>query len=200
MNGYWRMAMARGRRGGDEPRSRRRVMLARITVPLAAALLGACAHTPVATRTAVAPAALTVHEPLPGLYTAGQPAAADWAAIRARGVDTVIDLRMPGELKDRDEAAEVRAAGLRYLSLPVDGAAGVNAANAKLLHEALRPAHGQVLVHCATSNRAGALLALEQQQFDGLSQQQALHLGRAAGVTKLDARLREVLGLGHEAH
>ena len=60
-------------------------------------------------------AGLLLVQPLPGLYTAGQPAASDWAAIKARGVRTVVNLRAPGELKDRDEAAEVRAAGLRYV-------------------------------------------------------------------------------------
>ena len=89
-------------------------MLRRIVWPallLAVALATGCAHAP--------PAATSVAllQPLPGLYTAGQPAASDWAAIKARGVRTVVNLRAPGELKDRDEAAEVRAAGLRYVEI-----------------------------------------------------------------------------------
>src|SRR5690606_13987940 len=128
--------------------------------------------------------------------TAGQPAASDWAAIKARGVRTVVNLRTPGELKDRDEAAEVRAAGLRYVEIPVGGAEGINPANARALHAALAPAHGGgVLVHCASGNRAGALLALEQRDFDGVAAPRALETGKSGGVTGLEGKLRQVLGL-----
>lgn len=165
----------------------------RIALPallLAVALATGCAHAP--------PAATSVAllQPLPGLYTAGQPAASDWGAIKARGVRTVVNLRPPGELKDRDEAAEVRAAGLRYVEIPVGGAEGINPANARTLHAALAPAHGGgVLVHCASGNRAGALLALEQREFDGVAAQRALEIGKSGGVTGLEGKLRQVLGL-----
>lgn len=157
---------------------------------LAAAMATGCAHAP--------PAATSValRQPLPGLYTAGQPAAGDWQAIKARGVRTVVNLRAPGELKDRDEAAEVRAAGLRYIEIPVSGADGINPANARALHGALAPAHGGgVLVHCASGNRAGALLALEQREFDGVAPVRALEIGKAAGVTGLEGKLRQALGV-----
>ena len=109
---------------------------------------------------------------------------------------TVINLRTPEELKDRDEAAEVRAAGLRYIEIPVSGAEGINPANARALHEALAPAHGGgVLVHCASANRAGALLALEQKDYDGASADTALALGKQAGVTKLEGVLKQALGI-----
>lgn len=161
-----------------------------LNVLLAMALTGGCAHAPVAV-----PLSVEVHEPLPGLYTAGQPAPADWAAIKARGVRTVVDLRQPGELKGRDEAAEVRAVGLRYVNIPVDGGKGLNDANARALHAVLAPAHGGVLVHCSSGNRAGALLALEQARFDSLAPERALQLGEQAGVTGLRATLRKALGL-----
>lgn len=171
---------------------------------LGALLAAGCAHAP--PPVAVAPAApsavtapaavLKLHAPLPGLYTSGQPAATDWAAIRARGVTTVINLRAPEETPGRDEAAEVEAAGMRYLDIPVAGAEGINADNARLLHAALAPSHGAgVLVHCSTGNRAGALLALEQADFDGLAPQAALELGRKAGVTKLEPVLKKALGI-----
>ena len=168
-------------------------MLRRIVWPallLAVALATGCAHAP--------PAATSVAllQPLRGLYTAGQPAASDWAAIKARGVRTVVNLRAPGELKDRDEAAEVRAAGLRYVEIPVSGAEGINPANARALHAALAPAHGDgVLVHCASGNRAGALLALEQRDFDGVAAERALEIGKSGGVTGLEGKLRQALGI-----
>lgn len=175
-----------------------------LSLVLATLLAAGCAHAPASPAAAVAPAAmassapaLTLQEPLPGLFTAGQPDALDWAAIHARGVRTVVNLRAPGELKGRDEQAEVEAAGMRYLQIPVTGAEGINADNAAALHHALAPQHGGgVLVHCASGNRAGALLALEQKDFDGASAQSALALGRKAGVTHIEPVLKKALGIG----
>ena len=161
---------------------------------LGVVLAAGCANAPMATMPAANEVALM--QPLPGLFTAGQPEVTDWVAIRAEGIRTVINLRTPGELKGRDEAAEVRAAGLRYLEIPVAGADSINLANAGALHAALAPAHGGgVLVHCASGNRAGALLALEQQAFDGVAPERALEFGQAAGLTTLEPVVRERLGL-----
>lgn len=176
-------------------------LILQTTLGLALLMGAGCAHqapTVAAATPAVAPApALKFFQPMPGLYTAGQPLAQDWAGMRERGITTVINLRTPGELKGRDEAAEVQAAGMRYVEIPVAGADGINDANAKLLHEALAPAHGAVLVHCASSNRAGALLALEQAEFDGLSKDAALELARKAGVTSLEEKTKQALGIAH---
>ena len=166
----------------------RRILLPALL--LAAALAAACAHAPPATSVALL-------QPLPGLYTAGQPAASDWQAIKARGVRTVINLRTPEELKDRDEAAEVRAAGLRYIEIPVSGAEGINPANARALHEALAPAHGGgVLVHCASGNRVGGLLVVMRARLDGATGEEALEFGRQAGMTGTEARARQVIEAG----
>lgn len=166
-----------------------------VALTLAGAIgsINGCAHAPAATAAA---SSIALMEPLPGLYTAAQPAATDWAAIRARGIGTVINLRPPGELAGRDEAAEVHAAGMRYLDIPVGHADGITPGNARLLHAVLAPSHGGgVLVHCASGNRAGALLALEQHEFDGLAPQAALELGRKAGVTRMEPVLKAALGI-----
>lgn len=157
-------------------------------------LLGCHAHRDVPAPVAVVtPATVELHTPRAGLYTAGQPAASDWAAIAARGIGTVVNLRTPGEMDGRDEAAEVRAAGMRYVAIPVAGAEGVNETNARRLGEVLRAVEGPVLVHCASGNRAGGLLALMAARDEGLPAEQALALGRAAGMTSTEARVRAAL-------
>ena len=168
-----------------------------VSLVLSMVLTAGCANAPTAMPVGTE---VTLMQPLPGVFTAGQPAAKDWAAIRATGIHTVINLRTPGELKGRDEAAEVRAAGMHYLEIPVAGADGINLANAGALHAALAPAHGGgVLVHCASGNRVGALLALEQQAFDGLAPKRALELGQAAGLASLEPVARERLGMPSNA-
>lgn len=160
-------------------------------------LLSGChAHRQGTAPAAMAPTSIELRTPRPGLFTAGQPAVDDWAAIAARGVGTVIDLRAPGELQDRDEAAEVRGAGMRYVSIPVAGAGSIDDANAKALRAALDAADGPVLVHCASGNRAGGLLALMQARSGAMTTEQALEFGRSAGMTGTEARVRELLEAG----
>ena len=170
-------------------------------IPLAAscalALLGAChaqRDAAPAAVVAVPVAGIELREPRPELFTAGQPAPSDWAAIAARGVTTVVNLRTPQEMGGRDEAAEVQAAGMRYVSIPVAGADGIDAANADALGAALRSAQGPVLVHCASGNRVGGLLALMAVREEGASAEQAIALGRAAGMASTESRVRALLG------
>lgn len=142
------------------------------------------------------PSGLAVSTPRPGLLTAGQPAPGDWQALAGAGVRTVVNLRTAAELKDRREADEVAAAGLRYVEIPVDGAGGLTPENARRLREALEAnaGAGSTLVHCASGNRVGGLLALMSVQ-DGATPDEALAFGRAAGMKSSEARVREVLGL-----
>lgn len=160
--------------------------------------LGGCQTNRATPVPAAMPAtSIELRMPRAGLYTAGQPAADDWSAIAARGVRTVIDLRAPGELAGRDEPAEVRSAGMRYIAIPVAGASGIDDANAQALRVALDAAAGPVLVHCASGNRAGGLLALMQARSGAMTTEQALEFGRSAGMTSTEARVRELLDANH---
>ena len=138
------------------------------------------------------PSGAALMSPRPGLYTAGQPGAEDWSALAAAGVRTVVDLRAPGELQGRDERAEVEAAGLRYVRIPVAGASAIDADKAAQLSALLSGADGAVLVHCASGNRVGGLLAVAMAQ-SGMGEDQALAIGRNAGMTSTEARARQVI-------
>lgn len=133
-------------------------------------------------------------EPRAGLHTGGQPDAAQLRAFARAGGRVVIDLRAADEARGYDEAALARTLGLHYVSLPIAGAADLTPARASALHEALAAAHGPVLLHCASGNRVGALLALEAAQHEGLSAADALELGRRAGLKSLAPVVRERLG------
>ncbi len=124
-------------------------------------------------------------QPQPGLHTGGQPSPADLARLRTEGVRTVIDLRGSQEDRGYDEAAEARRLGLKYIALPIAGKDDVTPANAKALGELLRAQEGDVLLHCASGNRVGALLAMDAVARDA-SRQEALELGRKAGLKSLE--------------
>ena len=136
-------------------------------------------------------------EPLAGITTAGQPSEAQLAAAAAAGYKTVIDLRTPSENRGMNEKAAVEGLGMSYVNLPVDGAGGVSFANATALDELLRKADGPVLLHCASANRAGALLALRA-KLEGADNDAALALGVAGGVTGLKSAVEQKLAAGHD--
>jgi uncharacterized protein (TIGR01244 family) len=183
-----------------EPKSRPVQRAARVASLALALALSACAG--IATQKTLPPMAATpsgtaVAQPKPDLYTSGQPAVGDWRAFADAGVRTVVNLRTSAEMKGRDERAEVEAAGMRYLELPIDGAAAIDAEHARALSALLRAQPGPVLLHCASGNRVGGLLALAAAQ-DGMPAEDALALGRSAGMKSTEGRVREALGVPSE--
>lgn len=115
----------------------------------------------------------------------GQPDAEILAIAKEAGFTTVVDMRRPAEDRGMDEAAEVAALGMSYITLPVDGANGVTYDNAAELDKILAAADGPVLLHCASGNRVGALHALSR-KMAGASSDEALAAGKAAGLTRLE--------------
>lgn len=150
---------------------------------------------PVTTDASAADELPGFRSPRPGLFTGGQPDAGAWGDIAARGVTTVINLRPADELPDRDEAAEVAEAGLDYRVLPVAGMEGIDADAARTLWREIESAPGPVLVHCASGNRVGALLAIGAVREGGMTAEEGIAFGRAAGLGSAERRVREVLGL-----
>lgn len=137
-------------------------------------------------------------QPRPGLHTGGQPSPEDLARLQAQGVRAVIDLRGPQEERGYDQAAEVRRLGMDYITLPIASKDDVTPANAAALHALLDAQDGDVLLHCASGNRVGALLALRAATA-GVPHEDALELGRAAGLKSLEPVVLEQLGKPDEA-
>ena len=124
-----------------------------------------------------------------------QLALADVAEAAAQGVTTIVNLRPRAETPDRDEAAEVAAAGMAYVELPIAGADDITADNARRLWTLLKLSPASVLVHCASGNRVGALLALGAARSGGMTADAALEFGRSAGLRGLEPVVRQRLGL-----
>ncbi len=127
------------------------------------------------------------------LYCAGQPGPDDLRELAQQGVRRVINLRSHGEL-DWDEAACVAACGMEYVNIPVATPADLDRTRADALYRALQ-GDAPVLVHCASANRVGALLALVAAWHWGHAPEAALALGRKAGLAALEPAVRVRLGL-----
>lgn len=133
--------------------------------------------------------------PRPGLCACGQPGSSAWAPLARAGVRTVVNLRPDTEMAQRDEAAEVREAGLAYVHIPVDGPDGLTRGSAYALQQVLLTSPASVLVHCSSGNRAGALICLADAWFGSRDVENALALGRDAGLSALEPTVRAMLNV-----
>lgn len=136
-------------------------------------------------------------QPMDRVLTGGQPSPAQLSAIADAGYRTVVNLRPADEESPfEDERRAVETLGMSYALIPVDGAEGLTDENTRALSEVLADDTAYPLViHCASGNRVGALIALEAAREEGTSPEQALELGLDAGLTRLEPAVRERLGL-----
>jgi uncharacterized protein (TIGR01244 family) len=97
------------------------------------------------------------------MFIAGQPTQKALRELKAEGVTTVVNLRMPEEMArvGYDEAALAKELGLNYVYIPMRGTAE-NPYGPKQLDTfaaALASADGKVLLHCTVAWRASHLWA-----------------------------------------
>lgn len=134
--------------------------------------------------------------PVNGISAAGQPSEAALQVFARQGYTTVIDLRGTGEDRGFDEQSAVESLNMEYLLFPISGKEAISFENAARLDALITNADGPVLLHCASSNRVGALLALRK-SLAGADDEEALAAGREGGLTSLEERVKEVLAEGN---
>lgn len=119
--------------------------------------------------------------PEPGVMAAGQPTGEQLQLLAEEGYKTVIDIRPAEEPHGFDEPEAARANGLAYVNIPVNLQILDQATIDKFL-ETMKKAERPVLLHCASSNRVGALyyawLVLEK----GVPAKEAMAKAKAAGL------------------
>ena len=130
--------------------------------------------------------------PVEGISSAGQPDKAALEVFNDAGYSTVIDMRAEDEDRGFEEAAFVEELGMHYVAFPIANEDEISFESARKLDELLQQYPGPVLVHCASGNRVGALLALRA-SLDGADDEQALALGREGGLTRLEGLVRKRL-------
>lgn len=127
-------------------------------------------------------------------HVSGQPSAEALVQLPAAGITTVIDLRPDAETPELDEKSVAEKAGLKYRALPIAGAADLTRENVLRFDQLLKDsAADNVLIHCASGNRVGAMLALQARWVQGKSAEEALAIGKAAGMTGLAADVQKLL-------
>jgi uncharacterized protein (TIGR01244 family) len=120
--------------------------------------------------------------------------AKDLGRLRAAGVKHVINLRTVEESQGLDEAGITAGLGMDYHWIPIQGAQSLTEANARKLDAALAAVGDELtLVHCASGNRVGALIAVREAWIRGQSTEDAIAEGRRWGLASLETAVRELL-------
>jgi uncharacterized protein (TIGR01244 family) len=118
-------------------------------------------------------------------WVAGQPNEEDLKELSEKGVAVVVNLRPRSEWPF-DEANVAQRVGLIYHHMPIGGATDITVDNAGELHNLLATIGDEnTLVHCASGNRVGALIALAAATQDGLDLEAAVEIGRRWGLAGL---------------
>ena len=132
----------------------------------------------------------------PGLYTGGQPTEENLRNAADADVEAVIDLRPSAETPDFNEEELVEQLGMDYHYRPVHGAGDLTRESVEWLDDKLAETEGRkTLVHCSSGNRVGALMALRAYWLYDTAPEEALDIGKRAGLTALEDDVRELLGI-----
>ena len=116
----------------------------------------------------------------PDIATAGQPTDEELEAVQKAGFKVVLNLRTEQE-GSLDEKPKVEALGMEYFNIP-RGREGFSLQIVSKFRDILaESANRPILIHCASSNRVGAMWYIHQ-VLEGESESSALEEAKKAGL------------------
>jgi uncharacterized protein (TIGR01244 family) len=116
-----------------------------------------------------------------------QPSPKGMEEAAAQGYTVIVSNRGPGEI-DWDEKALADSLGLRFVSMPMTGPnMEITDAQVNELDEIITEPGANVLLHCASGNRASGLWATWLIEKKGVSSEDAFELAAAGGMGSIRA-------------
>jgi tyrosine-protein phosphatase SIW14 len=136
------------------------------------------------------PAISNFHQVDTKLFRGAQPAPGEFQDLARLGIKTVLDLREDSHA--RSERKIVEAAGMRYISLPLNGrVAPSDAQIAQALAVIEDAANGPVFVHCRRgADRTGTVIACYRITHQQWNNQKALDEARSLGMSWTEFGMR----------
>ena len=124
------------------------------------------------------------HQVNENIYRGGQPSAEGWQKLAKLGIKTVIDLRRPTEHDTIEEERLVKAAGMRYVNVPMRGIwAPTEEQVSKVLALLNSKEAGPVFVHCKRgADRTGTIIACYRMGRDGWNNEKAAKVAKSLGM------------------
>jgi protein tyrosine phosphatase (PTP) superfamily phosphohydrolase (DUF442 family) len=115
--------------------------------------------------------------------TGGQPRMEHFAALKAEGVRSVLNLRTPGEHSADEERQAAEAAGLKYFNVPVVYAAPTFENVSEFLRITDDVPNRPIFVHCTAAIRVGAFWLIRRVVRDAWTWDRALAEAHKVGLT-----------------
>jgi len=105
------------------------------------------------------------------ICTGGQPTVAQLSELKAQGVTTIINLRVPGEagFDAAAEEAETKKLGMKYFSIPVANQSPKDEQVDEFLKLTDNAQNRPVFIHCGSANRVGAFFMIRRVLRDGMT-------------------------------
>jgi tyrosine-protein phosphatase SIW14 len=166
-----------------------------------AALFWLGAALPAVASDLAAPGVPNFHNVDNHVYRGGQPNAEGWKTLAGLGVKTVIDLRPDGDVgghSTRAEAQAVEAAGMRYVSIPLNGMRAPSEAEMTKILTAFNSKE-PVFVHCRLGkDRTGTAVACYRIAHDQWPNAKALEEARQIGIHWFEVSMKRYI-MGYHA-
>jgi uncharacterized protein (TIGR01244 family) len=127
------------------------------------------------------------------IYISAQPTVEGLKRMKEKGITTVINFRRPSEMKDLsfDEAAEVEALGMTYITIPLGGDEYPYGPEAlEKFASAMKKSKGKALVHCRSGTRAKYAWAAHLAKNEGMAVEKAIEF-----TGKSDLQLERIAAL-----
>jgi protein tyrosine phosphatase (PTP) superfamily phosphohydrolase (DUF442 family) len=119
------------------------------------------------------------------VYRGAQPTDQGFQSLAKLGVHTVIDLQESGSARAIGEEKAVKAAGMEYINVPMEGMqTPSNESVSKVLTVLESGTNGPVFVHCHRgADRTGGVIACYRIEHDHWTNQKALSEARSMGMS-----------------
>lgn len=124
----------------------------------------------------------------------GQPEPHEVVEAATAGARHVVNVRDIGEFDAWDEGALVEALDLQYHRVPIGGPDDLDRGAVEAFDDILTTiGDDPALMHCSSGNRIGALFALRAGWLQGKEVEEAVSIGKAHGLTRLETAVRQRL-------
>jgi uncharacterized protein (TIGR01244 family) len=122
------------------------------------------------------------------ICTGGQPTMAELENLKAEGVKSIINLRVPTEYNSEEESAKAKTLGLRYFNIPFSGKDPQDEAVDEFLKVMNDKENLPVFIHCHTANRVGGFWLIRRVLVDGWTLEKAEEEAKQVGLRNAKTR------------
>jgi len=146
-----------------------------------------------------APGIPNFHQVNQNIYRGGQPLEEGWQSLAKLGVKTVVDLRQRDEHDTASEAQAAKAAGMRYVNVPMKGIVAPADEQIREVLALLDAVPGSpVFVHCRRgADRTGTVIACYRMSHDHWQNERALQEAKSLGMSWLELGMKHYIQSFH---